>query len=64
MKKESGNNSEKMRLTKIYGIFDLKKRKLVDVELKFKDIEFIYDVSEYNGNRYKIMQFEIDIDID
>ena len=46
---------------KIYGIFDLKKKKILMVHLKLQEVELEYDLENYDTDRYKIISFLVNL---
>lgn len=60
MKKKS-TKAKKTKSYRIYGIYDFKKNRLVQVSLKREDVEMEYEFEGYELPQFDIISFKIDI---
>lgn len=58
-KKKAQLKKLKPSLYKIYGIFDFTEKKLVFVHLDLEKVELEFDLEDYDGERYDVVEFDV-----
>lgn len=59
--KKSLQNDKKEKEINIYGIYDMVKKRLLSVSLKYKDIKFEFDLCGYDIERFYIAKLTVSI---